>query len=55
MAAFRFNPNEAVGIDGALLTLAQSYYGKALLFIAAVGLIAHGILSLYEAHYRRIC
>ena len=55
IAAIQFNPNEAIGIDGALLTLAQTYYGKALLFIAATGLIAHGILSLYEAHYRRIC
>lgn len=54
-AAIQFNPNEAVGIDGALYTLAQTYYGKALLFAAALGLISHGILSLYEARYRRIC
>lgn len=55
MAAIQFNPNEAIGVDGALLLLAQTYYGKALLFIAATGLISHGVLSLYEAHYRRIC
>jgi len=55
MAAIESNPNEAVGLDGALLTLAQSYYGKVLLFIASIGLLAHGVLSLYEAHYRRIC
>ena len=55
LAAYDSNPNEATGIDGALRTLAQSFYGKTLLFIAAVGLIAHGILSLYEARYRRIC
>lgn len=55
MAAIQFNPNEVIGVDGALLALAQTYYGKALLFIAAIGLISHGVLSLYEARYRRIC
>lgn len=55
VAAVHSNPNEAMGIDGALLSLSQSYYGKMFLFIAAVGLICHGILSLYEARYRRIC
>ena len=55
VAAIDENANEARGIDGALLTLANTGYGKMLLFIAAVGLICHGILSLYEARYRRIC
>ena len=55
MAAIEYNPNEAVGLDGALKTLAQSYYGKSLLFITATGLTCHGILSLYEARYRRLC
>lgn len=54
-AAINANPNEARGLDGALFILAQSYYGKSLLFIAATGLICHGVLSLYEARYRRIC
>ncbi len=55
VAAIYADANEAVGIDGALLTLARTYYGKTLLFIAASGLICHGVLSLYEARYRRIC
>ena len=55
VAAIYSDANEAVGIDGALMILANTYYGKTLLFIAAVGLICHGILSLYEARYRRIC
>ncbi len=55
LAAIDANPNEATGVDGALRTLSQNFYGKTLLFVAAVGLIAHGILSLYEARYRRIC
>jgi hypothetical protein len=54
-AAIYYDPNEAVGIDGALLTLSQSYFGKILLFITAVGVVCHGILAFYEAKYRRIC
>jgi len=55
MAAIEANPETAMGIDGALRILATSYYGKILLFIAATGVICHGVLSLYEARYRRIC
>lgn len=55
IAAIDSNANEAVGLDGALLTLSQSYFGKTLLFITAAGLVCNGILSLYEAKYRRIC
>lgn len=54
-AAIDYNPNEAIGIDGALLTLSQTYYGKTALFVTAAGLICHGFLSIYEARYRRIC
>jgi len=54
-AAIEANPNEAIGIDGALRTLAQSYFGKTLLFLTSAGLICFGVLSLYEAKYRRLC
>ena len=54
-AAFALDSNEAVGIDGALLILSQTTYGKTLLFVTAAGLVCHGILSLYEAKYRRLC
>jgi len=54
-AAINYNANEVVGLDGALATLAQTYYGKTILFVTAVGLICHGVLSLYEARFRRIC
>ncbi len=54
-AAIHYNPEEVIGVDGALLTLSQSYFGKILLFVTAAGLIGYGILSLYEAKYRRIC
>jgi hypothetical protein len=54
-AALFYDAQIAVGIDGALLTLSQTYYGKTLLFVTATGLVCHGVLSLYEAKYRRIC
>lgn len=54
-AAIDSDPNAAMGIDGALRVLASSSYGKTILFVAATGVICHGVLSLYEARYRRIC
>ena len=54
-AALFYDAQMAVGLDGALLTLSHSYYGKTLLFVTAAGLVCHGVLSLYEARYRRIC
>ena len=54
-AAINYNAEEVIGIDGALAVLAQTYYGKTLLFITAGGLVCHGVLSLYEARFRRIC
>lgn len=54
-AAVDYDPNEAAGLDGALLALAQTSYGGIFLFATAVGLVAHGILAFYEAQYRRIC
>lgn len=55
VAAFNYNANDAIGLDGALLALAQTRYGRTLLFATAVGLICHGVLSLFEARYRKIC
>jgi Domain of Unknown Function (DUF1206) len=54
-AAINHNPNDAAGLDGALAALADTYYGKTILFVTATGLIGHGVLSLYEARFRRIC
>lgn len=53
--AIHYNPDEAAGFDEALATLANTGYGKTLLFITAVGLVSHGVLSLYEARFRRLC
>ena len=53
-AAIDYNPNKAVGLDGALAKLAHTSYGPLLLGIVATGLIAFGLYSLSDARYRRI-
>ena len=53
-AAITRDQSEVSGIDGALLLLSQNMFGKALLFITAIGLVGYGILALYEARYRRV-
>jgi Domain of Unknown Function (DUF1206) len=53
-AAIDFNPNKAVGLDGALAKLAHHSYGPVLLGIVAAGLVAFALYSLSDARYRRI-
>jgi len=55
VAALWRGSDGAIGLDAALLSLAQSSYGRTLLFVTAAGLLSHGILALYEAKYRRLC
>lgn len=53
-AAIDYDPNKAVGLDGALAKIAHASYGPFLLGIVASGLIAFGVYSLSDARYRRI-
>jgi Domain of Unknown Function (DUF1206) len=53
-AAIDYNPNNAVGLDGALAKIAHASYGPFLLAIVAAGLVAFGVYSLSDARYRRI-
>ena len=53
-AALDFNPTEAKGLDEALGTLAQNYFGAWVLGTVAVGLIAYGFYMLVEARYRKL-
>jgi fumarate reductase subunit D len=53
-AAVDFNPDTAVGLDGALAKIANASYGPFLLGVVAAGLIAFGVYSLSDARYRRI-
>lgn len=53
-AAIDYNPNQAVGLDGALAKIDHASYGPLLLGVVTVGLMAFGIYSLCDARYRRI-
>ena len=54
VAAVDYNPNKAVGLDGALAKLAHQSFGPLLLGLVAAGLIAFALYSLSDARYRRI-
>ena len=53
-AAWEYDPDEAVGLDGALQKLAQQEYGPLLLGIVAAGLIAYGLFYFVRAAYREV-
>jgi hypothetical protein len=53
-AAIDFDPDKAVGLDGALAKLAHASYGPVLLGVVAAGLVAFGVYSLADARYRRV-
>jgi hypothetical protein len=53
-AAYQYDPQEAVGIDGALAELANASYGPVLLGLTAAGLLAFGLYSFVEARYREV-
>jgi hypothetical protein len=53
-AARHFNPAETKGLDEALASLAQNYFGAWVLGIVAVGLISYGFYMLVEARYRKL-
>jgi Domain of Unknown Function (DUF1206) len=51
-AAVDYNPNDAVGLDGALQKLARESYGQVLLGLTAAGLVAYAIFCFVDARYR---
>jgi Domain of Unknown Function (DUF1206) len=53
-AAIEYEPDEAVGIDGALAKLAAESYGTWLLTAVALGLLAYGLFCLVQARYRQV-
>ena len=53
-AAVDYNPNDAVGLDGALQKLAHQSYGPYLLGITAAGLVAYAIYCFADARYRDV-
>lgn len=55
VAATKANPNEAIGLDGALSTLARQPYGPWLLGLVAIGLACYGIYFLaFESRFHRL-
>jgi hypothetical protein len=53
-AAIEYDPDKAVGLDGALAELGQAAYGPILLGIVAAGLICFAAYSVADARYRRV-
>jgi hypothetical protein len=53
-AAIDYDPQKAIGLDGALLKLAASSYGPALLGVVAAGLAGFALYSIADARYRKV-
>jgi len=53
-AALEYDPDEAVGLDGALQKLAHQTFGPVLLGIVATGLVIYGLFYLVRAAYREV-
>ena len=53
-AAYQIDPSQAGGLADAFDAVRRQAYGKVLLGIIAIGLVAFGIYSLLEAVYRRV-
>jgi hypothetical protein len=54
VAAVRFDPNQANGLDSALKTLAGQPFGPVLLVVVALGLAAFGVFCAFDARYHRV-
>jgi hypothetical protein len=53
-AALEYDPQEAIGLDGALNKVVAQDYGRFLLGVVAAGLLAFGVFCLFQARYRRV-
>ena len=53
IAAVRHDPQEAVGLSGALQALSQQTWGPIVLWIVALGVLLYGCFCFAEARYRR--
>ena len=53
-AAIEYDPEDAIGLDGALRKLAEAPYGPWVLGVTAVGLLAYGVFCLFDARYRDV-
>jgi Domain of Unknown Function (DUF1206) len=53
-AAIDYDPNNAIGLDGALQKLANASYGPWLLGLTAAGLLCYALFCLVDARYRDV-
>jgi hypothetical protein len=53
-AAYQYDPQETVGLDGALAKIARADYGPWLLGLTAAGLFAYGLFCFAEARWRDV-
>jgi hypothetical protein len=53
-AAIDYDPDKAIGLDGALAALRDASYGLFLLGIVAAGLIGFAAYSIADARYRKV-
>lgn len=53
VAAVQHDPQEAVGLSGALQALSERGWGAAVLWFVAIGLFLFGCFCFAEAKYRR--
>lgn len=54
VAAVKFSPSKAEGVDGSLRVFAHTPLGPLLLILVALGLVAFGLFSWCEARWRRV-
>lgn len=54
VAAIRFRPEQATGLDAALKGLAAQPYGPYLLIAVALGLVSYGVFCFFDARYHRV-
>jgi Na+-transporting methylmalonyl-CoA/oxaloacetate decarboxylase gamma subunit len=53
-AALEYDPQDAIGLDGALQKLADAAYGPYVLGLTAAGLLCYGLYCLVDARYRDV-
>jgi uncharacterized membrane protein (DUF2068 family) len=54
IAALRYDPDQARGLDAAMHALARQAYGPWLLALMAAGIAAYGLFCLVESRYRKV-
>ena len=54
LAAWRYDPDEAAGLDQSLRTIAEGPFGRGLLALAALGLMAAGVYDMVTFMRQRI-